>query len=130
MDRPGLHAGYTAVLRDFRLEFSRGGAYTGIVLILLGMGLDSALYPDMQRSFTGARVLVAALIFCVALAMRTRWAQERIAWMTFAWLLLPPAPVSRSVSHQLATQLPVARFLVEPDREKCARQRQVVDFGQ
>ncbi|WP_308921348.1 HAMP domain-containing sensor histidine kinase [Janthinobacterium sp. J1-1] len=89
MDRPGLHAGYTAVLRDFRLEFSRGGAYTGIVLILLGMGLDSALYPDMQRSFTGARVLVAALIFCVALAMRTRWAQERIAWMTFAWLLLP-----------------------------------------
>ena len=89
MDRPGLHAGYTAVLRDFRLEFSRGGAYTGIVLILLGMGLDSALYPAMQGPFTGARVLVAALIFCVALAMRTRWAQERIQWMTFVWLLLP-----------------------------------------
>ena len=63
MDTPGLHAGYTAVLRDFRLEFSRGGAYTGIVLILLGMGLDSALYPDKQSAFTSARIVVSVLIF-------------------------------------------------------------------
>lgn len=89
MDKPGLHAGYAAVLRDFRLEFSRGGACTGIALILLGMGLDSALYPAMQAPFAGARVLVAALIFCAVLAMRTAWAQERIAWVTFVWLLLP-----------------------------------------
>ena len=89
MDKPGLHAGYAAVLRDFRLEFSRGGAYTGIVLILLGMGLDSALYPALQLPFALARVLVAALILCVVLAMRTRRAQEHIQWMTFVWLLLP-----------------------------------------
>jgi len=89
MDTPGLHAGYTAVLRDFRLEFSRGGAYTGIVLILLGMGLDSALYPDKQSAFTSARILVSVLIFCVVLAMRTRWAQDRIQGLTFVWLILP-----------------------------------------
>ncbi|MEG1118297.1 MAG: two-component sensor histidine kinase, partial [Janthinobacterium sp.] len=89
MDTPGLHAGYTAVLRDFRLEFSRGGAYTGIVLILLGMGLDSALYPDKQSAFTSARIVVSVLIFCVVLAMRTRWAQDRIQGLTFVWLILP-----------------------------------------
>ena len=89
METPGLHAGYTAVLRDFRLEFSRGGAYTGIVLILLGMGLDSALYPDKQSAFTSARIVVSVLIFCVVLAMRTRWAQDRIQGLTFVWLILP-----------------------------------------
>ena len=89
MDNPGLQAGYSAVLRDFRLEFSRGGAYTGIVLILLGMGLDSALYPDMQSAFTSARILVSVLIFCVVLGMRTQWAQDRIQGLTFVWLILP-----------------------------------------
>jgi two-component system, sensor histidine kinase PhcS len=89
MDNAGLLEAYAATLRNFRLEFSRGGAYTGIVLILLGMGLDSALYPGKQAAFTGARILVAALILCVVLAMRTRWAQERIQWLTFMWLLLP-----------------------------------------
>lgn len=89
MDNAGLLEGYAATLRNFRLEFSRGGAYTGIVLILLGMGLDSALYPGKQAVFAGARIVVAALILCVVLAMRTRWAQERIQWLTFIWLLLP-----------------------------------------
>ncbi|MBB5368386.1 two-component system sensor histidine kinase PhcS [Janthinobacterium sp. K2Li3] len=89
MDNAGLLEAYAAALRNFRLEFSRGGAYTGIVLILLGMGLDSALYPGKQAAFAGARILVAALILCVVLAMRTRWAQERIQWLTFIWLLLP-----------------------------------------
>src|SRR5471032_2392158 len=87
MDNAGLLEAYAAALRNFRLEFSRGGAYTGIVLILLGMGLDSDLYPGQPAAFAGARILVAALILCVVLAMRTRWAQERIQWLTFISLL-------------------------------------------
>ncbi|CDG83320.1 his Kinase A domain protein [Janthinobacterium agaricidamnosum NBRC 102515 = DSM 9628] len=93
-----MHAGYAAVLRDFRREFSRGAAYTCIVLILLGVMLDYALYPQMQAGFAGARMLAAAAVFGVILLMRTRWALNRIQWLTFAWLLAPQVMIAWMIS--------------------------------
>ena len=98
-DSPALHADYSDVLRKFRVDFSRGGAWTGIVLVLLGMGLDSALYPDMLAPFTAARVLVSALIFAVLLSLRTQWAQDRIQWLTFVWLLLPQLMIAWMIAQ-------------------------------
>ncbi len=84
-----LYAGYEAVLREFRLEFSRAGAYTCVALVLLGIGLDYGLYPQMQALFAAVRVVVSILVFGIILMMRTAWGKDRIQWLTFIWLLLP-----------------------------------------
>ena len=89
MMNENLHAGYETTLREFRFEFSRAAAFTCIVLILLGVGLDYALYPHMQIYFGVLRVETAILIYGVILAMETEWGKYRIQWLTFAWLLLP-----------------------------------------
>ncbi|HAT31054.1 MAG TPA: two-component sensor histidine kinase [Janthinobacterium sp.] len=84
-----LSAGYAAALSEFRLEFSRAGAYTCIVLVLLGIAIDSALYPQLLGCFALARISVVALTFGIILLMRGAWGKGRIQWLTFAWLLLP-----------------------------------------
>ncbi|MBI1891953.1 MAG: GHKL domain-containing protein [Burkholderiales bacterium] len=84
-----LHAEYEINLREFRVEFSRGGAYTGIVLILLGVGLDYSLYPHMQLEFAAVRIGVSFLIYGIIRMMETNWGKDRIQWLTFAWLVLP-----------------------------------------
>jgi len=84
-----LHAGYQNEIRQFRIAFSRSCAYTGIVLILLGIGLDYGLYPHEQIRFAVARIVVSALIFCVVLLLKTHWGQEKAHWLTLLWLLLP-----------------------------------------
>ena len=84
-----LYAGYEAEIREFRLDFSRGGAYTGIVLVLLGAGLDYGLYPSEQLRFGIVRLFVASLIFSVVLALRTEWGKQNAQSLTFLWLLLP-----------------------------------------
>ena len=84
-----LYSGYDAVLREYRLAFSRGGAYTAIVLILLGVGLDYSLYPREQIQFAAARIIFSILIFGIILMMRTVWGKAKIQTLTFIWLLLP-----------------------------------------
>ena len=84
-----LNAGYETTLREFRFEFSRGGAYTCIALILLGVGLDYSLYPHMQLLFAEVRVGISILIYGIILVMETKWGKDKIQWLTFAWLLLP-----------------------------------------
>jgi two-component system sensor histidine kinase PhcS len=85
----GLDHGDEIALREHRLAFSRGGAYTAIVLILLGAYLDYDVYPQMQALFAGARILAAALVFGMILLMRTGWGAGREQALTFVWLLLP-----------------------------------------
>jgi len=84
-----LHTDYETTLREFRFEFSRGGAYTCIALILLGVGLDYAMYPHMQMLFASVRVVVSILIYGIIRAMETEWGKDKIQWLTFVWLLLP-----------------------------------------
>ena len=80
---------YASVLRAYRLRFSRGGAFTAIALILLGTGLDYSLYPGHQLDFALARVLTAAALFGVVLAMRSAWGERNVQSLTFCWLLAP-----------------------------------------
>ena len=84
-----LHTGYESALKDFRSEFSQGGALTCALLILLGVGLDHSLYPDREVEFALARAAFALIIFGIVLAMRTKWGATRVPWLTFAWLLQP-----------------------------------------
>lgn len=82
-------AGYEQEVQQFRLDFSQAGAYTGIALILLGVGLDYGLYPHLQYLFGTVRVAVSLLIYCIILMLRTTWGQDRTAALSFIWLLLP-----------------------------------------
>ena len=92
------HPGYQAELREFHLAFSIGGAYTCICLVLLGAGLDLALYPQMQGQFAMARVLAACLTLGIAISLRTSWGGMRVSWLTFAWLLLPQLMIAWMIS--------------------------------
>ncbi len=84
-----LYQGYEDDIREYRLAFSRGCAFTAIALILLGSGLDYGLYPERQILFAEARVLVSILIFGIIMLMRTGWGEARARELTFLWLLLP-----------------------------------------
>jgi two-component system sensor histidine kinase PhcS len=86
--------GYEAALRDFRLEFSQGGALTAIALVLFGMGLDHALYPHQELKFALVRCIVVALIFVVVVLIKTSWGKHRIQWLTCIWLLLPQVMIA------------------------------------
>jgi two-component system sensor histidine kinase PhcS len=86
--------GYEAALRDFRLEFSLGGALTAIALVLFGVGLDHALYPQHEIRFALVRLVVIALIFGVVLMIKTTWGRQRIQWLTCVWLLLPQVMIA------------------------------------
>ena len=88
------HTGYESVVLGYRLDFGRGGAYTAIVLMLLGAGLDYSLYPLHQYQFAVVRILCSLLIFLITLVMSTRWGKQWIQFLTFSWLLLPQISIS------------------------------------
>ncbi|MEQ1583893.1 MAG: hypothetical protein ABL875_07490, partial [Candidatus Nitrotoga sp.] len=83
------YSGYENEIRESRLAFSRACAYAAIVLILLGVGLDYALYPHMQYLFGAVRVVVSLLIYGIILILRTKWGQNKTEALAFVWLLLP-----------------------------------------
>ncbi len=80
---------YAKEIRDFRLEFSRAGAYTAIILIMLGIGLDYGLYPEKQYLFGAVRIVISLLTYGIILALTTKWGQDNSETLSFIWLLLP-----------------------------------------
>lgn len=101
-----LHTGYQTELADFRVTFSRGGAYTAIVLVLLGVGLDYAQYPQLQTSFAVARVLVSLLIGGIIIVLGTTRGRRLSPWLTLSWLLLPQAMISWMIWRTDGVQSP------------------------
>lgn len=97
--RSDQQSSYSAVLRAYRLRFSRGGALTAITLILLGTGLDYSLYPEHQLPFALARALCASTLYGVVLAMRTRWGEANVQSLTFCWLLAPQLMIAWMINQ-------------------------------
>jgi two-component system, sensor histidine kinase PhcS len=89
---------YETALRHFRLEFSRAGVRTGIILVLLGVGLDHAMYPEWQAVFAGWRLLASALMAAMLGLMGTAWGKRNIQWLTFGWLLLPQLMIAAMIA--------------------------------
>ncbi|WP_347327483.1 two-component system sensor histidine kinase PhcS [Ralstonia pseudosolanacearum] len=83
------YQGYHQELSDLRLAFSRSGAVTGVVLVMLGVGLDYGLYPQHQVLFGVARFLVSLMMLTVMLGLPTRWDRPRVQALTLLWLVLP-----------------------------------------
>ncbi|WP_024570746.1 sensor histidine kinase [Cupriavidus metallidurans] len=100
------HAGYQSELADFRLTFSRGGAYTAIVLVLLGVGLDYGQYPQWQVPFTAARIVIALLIAGVVVALYSQAGRRFAPWLTMTWLLLPQIMIAWMISQTEGVESP------------------------
>ncbi len=92
-----IYSEYEDALRSFRLSVSCAAGYTGIALILLGSGLDYALYPEMLIPFAIARLAVSAIIFCIILLMRSNWGKDYVRSLTFIWLFLPQIMISTMI---------------------------------
>ncbi|QGZ65804.1 sensor histidine kinase [Paraburkholderia acidisoli] len=94
MSTSQLQSGYQTELADFRVTFSRGGAYTAIVLVLLGVGLDYAQYPEWLTPFAAARFVVSLLIGGIVLMLNGDSGRRLAPWLTLSWLLLPQIMIS------------------------------------
>ncbi len=94
-----LYAGYQSELADFRLAFSRGGAYTAIVLVMLGVGLDYGQYPQQQLPFAAARLLVSLLIAGIVVLLYSGAGRRFAPWLTLTWLLLPQIMIAWMISQ-------------------------------
>ncbi|MGH8788934.1 MAG: sensor histidine kinase [Cupriavidus necator] len=101
-----LYAGYQSELADFRLAFSRGGAYTAIALVLLGVGLDYGQYPQQQLAFGVARVLVSLLIAGVVVVLYSAAGRRFAPWLTLTWLLLPQIMIAWMIWQTEGAQSP------------------------
>lgn len=101
-----LHTGYQKEVAAFRVTFSRGGACTAIVLVLLGVGLDYAQYPQLLTPFALARLVVSVLIGCIVALLGSALGRRFSSWLTLSWLLLPQAMISWMIWRTDGVQSP------------------------
>jgi two-component system sensor histidine kinase PhcS len=94
-----LQPQYENEIRQFRSDFSTAGAYTAIILILLGVGLDYGLYPHMQYLFGAVRVIVSLVIFGIILFLKTEEGKNRVEILSFVWLILPQIMITWMIAE-------------------------------
>ncbi len=81
-------------VRDVRLRFSKIGAFISAALILLGVGLDMATYPDRVGEFFVLRLATACVTLGVMVLLATDFGRRHVQWLTLFWLVLPQIMIS------------------------------------
>ena len=71
----------------FRWEASRRCNIVGVVLVLLGMGLDYNLYHDWFPEFAAARAVTAAAMFSMYFVLDTPWGRRNVQLITLLYAL-------------------------------------------
>ena len=89
---------YNQALHDLRLAHTRTGCLFSIALVLAGVGLDYALYPEHLANFFAARVLVAGLTVLLLLIILSARGQPYVRSLTFLWLALPQVMIGWMIS--------------------------------
>lgn len=79
---------------DVRLRFSKIGAFISASLIILGVGLDLATYPDRVGEFFLLRLLTAGLSLLIMGVLFTDLGRRQVQWLTLCWLVLPQIMIS------------------------------------
>lgn len=85
---------YQEELADFRVTYSRAGCVTSIVLVLGGIGLDLASYPERWQEFFLARLGVALATAAILALLFFDVGRRHVRWLTMVWLLLPQAMIA------------------------------------
>lgn len=82
----------------FRWEFSRRCNLIGVVLVLLGMGLDYNLYPSWFFAFAIARISTSALMLGIYFALDTDWGRRHLQLLTLLWMFFAQIMISWMIS--------------------------------
>ncbi|GAA6142992.1 ATP-binding protein [Hydrogenophaga sp. 5NK40-0174] len=88
---------YRDQLAAFQLAYSKAGSLTSIVLVLAGMGLDVATYPDQALEFGSLRVLIGVVTFAIYGALLKLTGPAWVRALTMAWMLLPQIMISAMI---------------------------------
>ena len=91
----GMHddSRYRLELREHLLFYSRITCVVTIVLVLGGIGLDLAFYPDHAPNFALARIGAAILVGLVLLSYMWPWGRRNVRALTYLWLCIPQAMI-------------------------------------
>ncbi|MDB5895135.1 MAG: two-component sensor histidine kinase [Rhodoferax sp.] len=92
--QPQIHQGYQAQLAEFRLTYSRVGCTLAIVLVLGGVALDQAFYPEQARILGIVRLVCSAMLGVALAALFSRVAGHYVRAITMFWLMLPQVMIS------------------------------------
>ena len=82
------------VVYDVRLKFSKFGSITSASLIILGVGLDRAIYPERAVEFFLARLGAALATLWVLRLLMGPNGKQHFQVLTFLWLILPQVMIS------------------------------------
>lgn len=99
MVSPQLPATYEDAQKQHLRFYSRVTCIVTIVLILSGVGLDAAFYPQYRSEFAVARVLVAVLILATLLSYWTPFGERNIRGLTYFWIALPQLMIAWMIFH-------------------------------
>ncbi len=94
-----LPATFEDALKEHLKFYSRVTCKVAILLIVGGVGLDAAFYPQHMTEFAVVRVLVALLILLTLLTYRTPFGERNIRWLTYFWIALPQLMIAWMIFH-------------------------------
>ncbi|AOW14796.1 two-component sensor histidine kinase [Hydrogenophaga crassostreae] len=80
---------YEEQLSDFRVTYSKAGAITTALLVLVGISLDFFSYPDRLTEFLLFRIGTALAIFLVFVVLYTNFGRTHVRALTMIWLSMP-----------------------------------------
>ncbi|TWI68948.1 two-component system sensor histidine kinase PhcS [Pseudoduganella lurida] len=89
-----VRGSYARELSGFHLMQSRACAVTVIVLVLLGIVLDYAVYPQLMDRFALARVITSAAVLLGLALLYTRFGRRHVHAITFVWLTFPQVMIA------------------------------------
>ena len=81
--------GYREELSGFHLMSSRACGVIVILLVLMGVVLDYAVYPEHQWKFACARLVTSGAILAALGLLYTGFGKRHVHIITFIWLMFP-----------------------------------------
>lgn len=84
-----VRGGYRQELSGFHLMSSRACGVLVILLVLMGVVLDYAVYPEQQQMFAWARIATSSAILAALALLYTPFGKRNVHTITFIWLVFP-----------------------------------------
>jgi two-component system sensor histidine kinase PhcS len=84
-----LPASYEEALHQHLVFYSKVTCVLAMILIVSGVGLDAAFYPEHLQPFGLVRLLVAALIGGALWSYSRPWGLRHVRVLTYFWIALP-----------------------------------------
>lgn len=88
-----------AAVQDVRLAFSKTGCVTSAVLVLAGIGLDMAIYPEQATVFLLVRALVAVATLLILWVIQGEFGRRHVRMLTLLWLVLPQVMIAWMIAQ-------------------------------